>query len=129
MCERCEQAWRDLYPQLKKWEGWEDLTEDDNRASEILYTYTGFPIVSPEAVREQLQYLCDHGPAATSQHIIDSIDRRMDEALMDELKKHLPFRNWVKRPTGGWDRTSYIPNIRTPYAYRLVDGKTQWVFD
>jgi hypothetical protein len=107
MCEQCVQTWKDLYPQLKKWPGWEDLTENDDRVPSILSSYTGYPIVTPEMIREQLQYLCDHGPEATKNHIYEELDRGMEEARAWRDRQEILHRRWIKGKDGDYCRCRY----------------------
>lgn len=116
--------------QLQKWPGWEDLTDEDDRAHDILFSYTGFPSVSPEAVREQLQYLADHGPEATSKHIMDSIDLGMDNIhKMDAFLETLYLRQWYKDAEGNYQRKGFEGPNPPPYAFTWEDLRTTWRYD
>lgn len=122
MCEQCVQTWKDLYQQLQKWPGWEDLTDEDDRAYDILFTYTGFPSVTPDMVREQLQYLCDHGPVETMNHIDDVMTRAHNELKMDIIRKELPYRRWSKDIDGNYQRRGFYKGCFDPYAYNLDEN-------
>lgn len=76
MCEQCIESWNLFKPQLRRWFG-DDL---DNKAGEIMFTYTGYPITDPVSVHEDLAYLAEHGPAAASQRLTADWDEKMKRA-------------------------------------------------
>lgn len=52
-CEKYVESWNEFKPELRKWFG----DEIDTKPTDIMFEYTGFPIVSHEAVHEQLKRL------------------------------------------------------------------------
>lgn len=70
MCEQCVKTWKDNLEGLRQW--WPDLTDEDDRAYEILMNYTAFPMGSKEQVCRQIANLADVGPDVVYREFEDS---------------------------------------------------------
>lgn len=67
MCEECVRVVKEVFP---------NLTDEDD-LSDMLLGFTGFPFRQGEELREDLEYLRDHGEAAAGERIWAKIDEAM----------------------------------------------------